>query len=163
MFIKYEEKIVNIDGVTNIVIEDQKIIFNLDYPVSIRDNISKLIPDYVYFYVKDKNDFDDIMTKINGLGWIRSNSPGFYEKHGHRKATNHELINPKQISFVKFEQFDKHGNKKNRIIINLRLPISFSGDIYSRTSDFIFFDYNKDDEAFEADCDMFTTTLEGIK
>ena len=103
------------------------------------------------------------MNQIDGLKWIKSSNPDFYEKHGHRKATNHELINPKQISFVKFEQFDKYGNKKNRIIINMRLSISFSNDIFSRTSDFIFFDYKDNDEAFNNDCDMFTSVLGGIE
>ena len=128
-FFMYNDKIVNLDSVTNIIFENNKCIFNLDYSVSLNTNVDKLIPDYVYFYIRDE-DMEDVKKQIEGFGWLKSSNP-----------FNKRIVNPSKISFVKFEE-SKNFNKKNRIIINLRNSVSFNRDMFRKTSDFVYFDYD---------------------
>lgn len=143
MFIEHGGKIVNTNAVTNIVIEARKIIFNLDYSVSLQDEQDKHIPDYVYMYFDTSEEMEDVKQKIKVLNWITSDYGTTY--NGNYKSNN-RIVNPNAISFVKFE------DRKNRIIFNLRNSISFSRNILSKTSDFVYYDHeNQDDYYKESD------------
>ncbi len=162
MFIRYENKQVNVDSVTHIVFEGMKVIFNLDYAVSVKNNVDKHIPDYVYFDIQDDDEYLRIAKIIGDLDWISCSEPGTYQNHGRTMQMNHEIINPKAISFVKYEADDKRGNEKNRIIFNLRLSISFSKDVFNHTSGFVFFNY-EDRVGYVSDMKRFSTKLEGME
>jgi len=133
MFLEHNEKIVNTDSVTNIVIEGNKIIFNLDYGVSLQDDINKIIPDYVYMVIKDQDAFQEMKTAINDLNWITSDFGNYDRNNNYR--TNNRIVNPAQISFLKFDE------RKQRIIFNLRNSVSFNRNPFQRTSDFVYFDH----------------------
>ena len=150
MFIKHDDKVINTDNVSNILIdnEKQKIIFNTNYPVSLHDNVYKLIPDYVYF-VCDVDDFLRIRDKIMNLKWISSDFGKI--KHGEFKH-NARLINPDCVSFIKIEDW------KPRIIFNLNTSISFYKNDAEITSDFIFYDYQNSAE-MNTDLELITQKL----
>ena len=133
MFLEHNDKIVNTDSVTNIVIEGNKIIFNLDYGVSLQDDIDKIIPDYVYMVIKDQDAFQEMKTAINDLNWITADF-GNYDRNNNYRANN-RIVNPAQISFLKFDE------RKQRIIFNLRNSVSFNRNAFSKTSDFVYFDH----------------------
>jgi len=138
MFLEYNDKIVNTNSVTNIVIEGNKIIFNLDYGVSLQNEIDKIIPDYVYMTIRDQNELDEMKSKIDNLGWLTSEY-GNYDRHGNYRANN-RIVNPDQISFLKFDE------RKQRIIFNLRNSISFNKNEFQRTSDFVYFDHTSSED-----------------
>jgi len=148
MFLFHDDKSVNTDSVTNVVLEHNKIIFNLDYATSMPDNEDRLIADYVYFYFDNDQEMDECIAKIDRLGWIRSKNP-----------RNNRIVNPNNISFIKFEKTNRGGHQMNRIIMNLRTSISFSRDIYTKTSDFVYFEHD-DTEEFESECTRITKFLE---
>jgi len=133
MFLEYGDKIVNTDAVTNIVIEGNKCIFNLDYGVSLQNEVDRIIPDYVYMIIKDPQELQDMKQKINELNWITSEF-GNYDFHKNYRANN-RIVNPAQISFMKFDE------RKQRIIFNLRNSISFNRNDFQKTSDFVYFDH----------------------
>lgn len=139
MFIEHDGKIVNTDAVTNIVIENNKVIFNLDHFVSLKDENDRHIPDYVYMYFDEDEELRLIVNKITSLNWITSDFGTTYR--GRYKANN-RIINPDAISFIKFE------DNKNRIIFNLRNSVSFSRNIQSKTSDFVYYDYENEGDYF---------------
>ena len=135
MFIEHDDKIVNTEAVTNIVIEGSKIIFNLDYGVSLQNDVDRIIPDYVYMVIRNEEDFNDIKAKIDSLNWIKSEF-GNFDNHGNYR-NNNRIVNPKAISFLKFD------DRKSRIIFNLRNSVSFNRDFSQKTSDFVYFDHTE--------------------
>lgn len=144
MYISHDNKIVNTDSVTNVVVEENKLIFNLDYSVSLDDNPDKIIADYVYMYFNNISEYNSILGQIGTLGWLTSEF-GNYDFNGNYRSNN-RIVNPKMISFVKFEE------KKKRIILNLRTSVSRNKNIDEKTSAFVFFDHmNKDDYLDEVD------------
>jgi len=153
MFLRYKEKIVNTDSVTNIVIEGNKIIYNLDYGVSLQDRKDRIIPDYVYMVINDPLELQIIKDKINTLNWISSDF-GNYDRNNNYRANN-RIVNPELISFVKFDE------RNSRIIFNLRNSISFNRDFDQRTSDFVYFDHTSIED-FEDEQDRISLILEEV-
>jgi len=152
MFLENNDKVVNTDSVTNIVIEGNKVIFNLDYGVSLQDNIDKIIPDYVYMIIKNDEDLADMKAQIDGLGWLTSTF-GNYDRNNNYRANN-RIVNPDAISFIKYE------SRKNRIIFNLRNSISFNREVHQKTSDFVYFDH-VDEGDFESERTRIAAILGG--
>lgn len=149
----HDDKIVNTDNVSNILVDDSKFIFNMNYSVSLNENKDKLIPDYVYFNC-NKEDYAKIAKQISSLGWI-SSEYGCTGKSGFWKP-NKRIINPKSISFIKLEEW------KLRIIFNLNTSISFYKNDYEKTSDFIFYDYDHIDD-YEEDLQKITKLIGEVK
>ena len=131
-----DSKFVNLREVTSIAFEDQKnkygrrykIIFNMNYGVSLKDNPFKQISDYVYSVYDNRTDFmadfEYLMNLVDEYQWIKAKEP--------------RIVNPDHISFVTQDY------RKNRIIINLASSVSFHGNTETKTSDFIYI--NCDDE-----------------
>ena len=153
MFLENEDKVVNTDAVTNIVIEGNKVIFNLDYGVSLQDNVDKIIPDYVYMIVKDPEDLKRMKADIDSLNWITSEF-GNYDRNNNYRANN-RIVNPEAISFLKFD------DRKSRVIFNLRNSISFNRDVYQRTSDFVYFDHTNDED-YNVERERITNILKDV-
>ena len=131
-------KIVNLQNVTNIAFETYndrngketyKLIFNFDYNVSLKQDYSKMIPDYIYFITHDKLEYENYMTEmselINKQGWLAP-------KIG---TEINRIINPDKISFVATDK------RKNRVIFNLTTSVSFYSQNNRITSDFIYIDF----------------------
>ena len=152
MNIAYENKIVNMDSVTNVVVEENKLIFNLDYSVSLDSNPDKIIADYVYMNFINISEYNDILEKIGTLGWLDSEF-GNYDFNDNYRANN-RIVNPKMISFVKFEE------RKQRIILNLRTSVSRNKNVHEKTSAFVFFDHIKKDDYLD-EVDRITKILVG--
>jgi len=150
MFLESGDKVVNTDSVTNIVIEGNKVIFNLDYGVSLQENIDKIIPDYVYMIIKNDEELADMKAQIDTLGWLTSTF-GNYDRNNNYRANN-RIVNPSAISFIKYE------GRKNRIIFNLRNSISFNREVYKKTSDFVYFDHVETSD-FENECTRISAIL----
>lgn len=149
-----DNKMVNLLNVSNIAFEEfynrdgkltYKIIFNFNYGVSLRNEYSKQISDYVYFvYGENQKDEYDAMTEelsilINEEGWIAPLINGVVSR----------IANPKLISFLATDI------RKNRIILNLATSVSFHSNTSRRTSDFLYFDFISTEE--------FNENLEYIK
>ena len=137
-----DEKIVNLSKVSNIAFDTYvnhnqvriwKIIFNMSYSVSLKNQPNKLIPDYIYFVYEDKNQYQKTVNVLNGLinehQWIAP----FVGSGDSAKVTR--IVNPEMISFVATDK------RKNRIILNLASPVSFWNDENRLTSDFIYFNF----------------------
>ena len=127
-----DAKFVNLREVTSIAFEEfedkytqktkYKIIFNMNYGISLKHKPNKIISDYVYSIYNIREDFDDalfyLMQLVEEYQWIKAIEP--------------RIINPDHISFVTQDY------KKNRIIINLASSVSFHGNENAKTSDFIY-------------------------
>ena len=140
-------KVVNLKEVTNIAFEIYtnregktvyKIIFNFNVPVSLKNNIIKIIPDYMYFVYYDEEEYQKTVDILNDLinesMWLAPSIDGRVKR----------IINPDKITFIARDP------RHNRIIVNLSTSISFYSDYKRRTSDFIYFDFT-DPEEFEAE------------
>jgi len=141
-----DTKIVNLDQVSNIGFDEgydrfgqpkYKVIYNFAYPISLKKNIIKSVPDYVYHVYTDKesyqNQIDTLNKQINQAKWF---APIIHNKIS-------RIVNPKYISFISTDQ------SKNRIITNLACSISFYNNYERKTSDFIFFDFDTLEEMNE--------------
>ena len=136
MFLRYSnEKIVNLDNVSNIFIDDNnmtnggKVIFNMNYSVKIFGE--KVTPDYVYW--KFSNDIElksitDILYANLRANWIKPAEEG------------QRFVNTKCISSI---GTDEH---KNRVIFNLNYNVTHPKDARKLTSDFAFFNFNTETE-----------------
>lgn len=131
-------KSVNTNRVTNLVIEGDKFIFNLDYSVSLPHDNSKLIPDYVYMVTENDEEYDYLDNAIADLNWIANSYPE-YRKSQYSSNDNWHIVNPAMISFIKYDKANK------RIIFNLRNTISFKRDYEKKTSGFIYYDFETDE------------------
>ena len=130
MFIKYNnEKIVNLDNVSNIFVETlgQKVIFNMSYSVKIFNG--KVTPDYVYWSYKNLDELNEIkkifLHKISD--WI------------HPVEDGQRYVNTRCISSIVSDEY------KNRVILNLNYNVSHPKDINKLTSDFVFFNFSSRD------------------
>ncbi len=128
-----DNKFVNLREVASIAFEETnnyKIIFNMNYGVSLKHNKNKMISDYVYSIYKDREQFDDaffyLMKLVEEYQWIKAKQP--------------RIINPDHISFV---TSDVHNN---RIILNIASTVSFHGDKDARTSDFVYINCSDEEE-----------------
>ena len=149
MFIKNKNKLVNLDSVTSVVIEGTKVIFNLDYGISLRNVNEKIIADYVYFFYDSVEEVQEVI-KIVSKVFLNSQT----------SSVSNRYINPNKISFIKFEEFDKQDNEKNRIIVNFNVSVSFNGINDVKTSDSIYLDYNRKAD-YISEVNRFTNILEG--
>ena len=140
---KYGDKIINTDKVTNVVIEDEKFIFNFDYSVSLQHNKAKIIPDYAYLTATTDDEFNYLDDAIASLGWISHSYPHHKAHSSYNTNDNWHIINPNGISNVKF-------TKTNRIIFNFGNSVSVNRENDKYSASFVYFDYD-DIESFEAD------------
>jgi hypothetical protein len=135
MFIRTNDKIVNLKNVSNInvVHERNRIVFNLNYSISM-DNY-KYISDYVYWDAEDESQFIKNLSIIS----IHVNELNFIVKLGDG------WINADAISSIKFR------DRKRRIIINLSHNVTFVdyNDDEKITSEFVYIDCKSDDEYSE--------------
>ena len=152
MFLKHQNKMVNTDNVTNIRYEQRRIIFNMDYSVSHKDNDDNLIQDYVMFDFEEVIDMNTIKEKIDTLGWINSEFGDYDKKENYR--ANDRIINPAAIASVKFEDYH------NRIIFNLNVSASMRRNAFQKTSDFIFYGHT-DKYDYENERKRITNLLTG--
>jgi hypothetical protein len=128
------DSIVNIDNVTSIMFEGKKVIFNMNYGISLNHNLDHIIPDYVYFYYNDIEDTREIKSLLQHYGWFTFGA----------SDNSSRWVNPKNISFIKTEIREKNNKTKYRIIINLNSSVSLSGDIFARTSDAVYYDFTNE-------------------
>jgi len=149
LFIKNKNKLVNLDSVTSVVIEGTKVIFNLDYGISLRNANEKIIADYVYFFYDSVEEVQEVI-KIVSKVFLNSQT----------SSVSNRYINPNKISFIKFEEFDKQDNEKNRIIVNFNVSVSFNGINDVKTSDSIYLDYSCKAD-YISEVKRFTNILEG--
>ncbi len=137
-----DNKFVNLREVTSIAFEEffdryktkkYKVIFNMNYGVSLKSNTKKVISDYVYSIYEDRSEFDDVLMYLMGLvdeyQWLKMKEP--------------RIVNPDHISFVTQDY------RKNRIILNLASSVSFNGNDECKTSDFIYLNCDDKDEFYE--------------
>ena len=133
-----ESKIVNLDQVTNIAFEESidrfenpkfKIIYNFAYPISLKNNIDKQIPDYSYHVYSNKEEYQEQVEKLN----LQLDNKGWYAPIINNKVQR--IVNLDYVSFISTDTY------KNRIITNLSCSVSFYNDYHRKTSDFIFFDF----------------------
>jgi hypothetical protein len=136
-------KLVNLNNVTNIVFDPDftdrfgnkksKIIFNLDYFVSLQKS-DKKVADYVYSVYLNKSEYDkavDVLNKlVNEKSWIAPITNGGIYK----------IINPEKISFMTTD------DDNYRVILNLNTTVSFHMDYQRMTSDFVYLNFKDWDE-----------------
>jgi hypothetical protein len=146
------DQIVNIDNVTSIMFEGKKVIFNMNYGISLNHNIDHIIPDYVYFYYNNEENTREIKSLLQHYGWFTFGA----------SDNRNRWVNPKSISFIKFETRTKGNKTKYRIIINLNSSISLSNDIFARTSDAVYYDFYKKED-FEVAKSLLNDYLEPTK
>jgi hypothetical protein len=130
MFLKFkQEKIVNLDNVSNIFIEEShngrgKVIFNMNYSVKIFGD--KITPDYVYWNYDNIEDLAKITSSIeqDTVGWVKPAEEG------------QRYVNTKCISSINTDP------GKNRVIFNLNYQVTHPRDTSKLTSDFVFFNFS---------------------
>jgi len=135
VFIKTNDRIINLVNVSNIniVTKQKRVVFNMNYSIEILDyGRMKTISDYSYLDARDNDDFDLILSSIMNNQYIIDN----FISH------DNGYINKNEISSIKFS------DKKNRIIVNLSHPVSFTD--YNNndkiTSEFVYINFtNKHD------------------
>ena len=140
MFLKNKNVIVNTDNTTSIMFENKKVIFNMNYGISLNHNIDHIIPDYVYFYCNNTEEVQEIKNKLDKSQWFT------FEK----SDNPNRWVNIKNISFIKDEVRIKNNKTKYRIIINLSSAVSLSNDIFARTSDAVYYDFTNEKEFIES-------------
>lgn len=142
-FIKFNDnqRIVNLDSVSNIgYVEEEskyKVIFNMDYGVSLRDKHSfeqdKTISDYIYWTCTDSELFKEMKKYVSEKTKEWLSCP--YE-------INSRVINPEKISSIVYD-IDAP-SKRFKIIFNLSHSVSMRSSS-GTTSEYVFFKF----ETFE--------------
>jgi len=128
MFLKTNDRIVNLKNVSNINIlrgvNRDRIIFNMNYTVEIHPG--KYISDYVYW---DAIDADDLGLNIKYLMENKYFAENFIDQ-----TDDKGFININEISSIKFAE------KKNRVIFNLSHPVTFEDRDRKKklTSEFVY-------------------------
>jgi len=136
-----ENIIINLNNVSSVMFEEKKTIFNFNYNISLKGNLDRMIPDYVYVY-QEKHQKEKIREILNNGKWLnfpKSDNPNRY-------------VNPKAVSFIKMEKRTNGKYHKYRIIMNLNTSVSLSNDIYVKTSDAVYADFldkNEFDKAIQ--------------
>lgn len=151
MFLEFKDYVVNLDNCVSALFETKKIVFNFNYSVSLKSNVDKYVPDYVYIFA-DENERELIKSQLIQQGWLYS----FNSDNPNR------FVNPKGISFIKREERIKNGKKKYRIILNLNSSISLNADVYVKTSDAVYFDFF-DKEEMDSTFERFMKSLNTTK
>jgi len=133
-------KIVNLDQVTNICFEQYtdryqekkwKVIFNFSYGISLKDNLSKIIPDYCYFIYNT-----DTLSEYKSVKQVLNNQVNSGEWIAPLDKTIDRIVNKDFVSFIATDP------RKNRIIVNLTTGVSFHNNYSQITSDFVYFDFS---------------------
>lgn len=137
MFLDLGEIIVNLDNVVSIKVEKEikKIIFNLNYSVSIDKSSKDITPDYIYHWYSTEMELKEILEVIKNYNFItfeNSDNPNSY-------------INLKNVSSIK--EYNKDG--KNRLIFNLNVSntIKKFGIVSSYA---IYYDFDNEEDFQEA-------------
>jgi len=125
VFLQINDKIINLKNVSNINIlrNNNRIIFNLNYNIELHD---KIISDYVYLDTINEDDMKDKLDYLYKDEYFKENFIKQNKKNGY--------ININEISSIKFIK------NKNRVIFNLAHPVTFkkyNGDKHI-TSEFVF-------------------------
>ena len=114
MFIKTNDRIVNLKNVSNInVLKNRKrIIFNMNYNIEmdIESSNKKLISDYVYWDSKSLGELEDNLLNLKKSDYFKDN---FINQ------VDSGFINMNEISSIKLSE------KKFRVIFNLSHPVTF--------------------------------------
>jgi hypothetical protein len=138
-----EGELINLKNVSNIVFmpdnttrqgqHKPKIIFNFDYHVTLPKS-DKKISDYKYLIFDTIQEYKSVEKEleklINEKEWIAPIIDGKIEK----------IINPDKISFV------TQDDNKLRIIVNLSSSVSFHGNYFRYTSDFVYLNHTDPEE-----------------
>jgi hypothetical protein len=130
------DQIVNINNATSIMFEAKKVIFNMNYGISLNRNLEHIIPDYVYFYYKNTEDTRNVKALLQYFGWFTFRA----------SDNNNRWVNPNNIASIKTETRIKNSKTKYRIIVNLNSSVSLSNDIYARTSDAVYYDFTNEED-----------------
>jgi hypothetical protein len=132
MFLKTNDKIINLKNVSNINILEKRIIFNMNYSIEIFKN--KFISDYVYWDALNLDDLDENLKKL----FLND----YFNKNFFKKLDGKGFINKNEISSIKFDK------NKNRVIFNLSHPVTFkdSKSIEKLTSEFVYVNCNTIDK-----------------
>jgi len=130
------DQIVNINNTTSIMFEGKKVIFNMNYGISLNHNIDHIIPDYIYFYYKNTEDTRVVKSLLQHYGWFTFGA----------SDNNNRWVNPNNIASIKTETRVKNSKTKYRIIVNLNSSVSLSNDIYARTSDAVYYDFTNEED-----------------
>ena len=157
-FIKFSDnhKIVNLNSVSNIgYVEEEyksKVIFNLDYGVSLRDKNSKeqekIISDYIYWASSDYKMYLEMKQFIKNktADWIKCPFDD-----------NSRVINPKKISSIVYDV--DQSTRRYKIIFNLSHTVSMRNSA-GTTSEYVFFKF----DTFEKylDCKKYVEGVLGL-
>lgn len=131
--ISVDDLIVNLKNVSNIVILNNRIVFNMNYTICIKTaHHDKFISDYVYW---------DSNVEINRE--LLYNNKYIQENF---IVINKHLINKNEISTIKFLE------SRLRIVFNMSHPVTFKdrNGNKSLTSEFVYIDFNETSEFLEA-------------
>lgn len=110
MFISYNNSIVNLDNVTNVLIDDKnkKVIFNMKYSVRLENVFTA---DYVYWRYEHEDEKELFIEKLISANFIQPNLP-----------TN-RWVNPMNVASIKIDE----GSLK--VIFNLTCSITHPEDV----------------------------------
>lgn len=131
--IKVDDLIVNLKNVSNIVILNNRIVFNMNYTICIKTGYhDKFISDYVYW----DSDVEINREFLYKNEYIQDNFI----------IVNKHLINKNEISSIKFLE------NQSRIIFNMSHPVTFKdrNGNKSLTSEFVYIDFDKTSDFQEA-------------
>lgn len=132
MFIKINDKIINLTNVSNIHILERKkrIIFNMNYSVQIKTNqgVQRNVSDYVYWDAFSEEEMKENLKTL----WSDETFIGTFLSG----VDDNVCINTAEISTVKFI------DRKNRVIFNLSHPVTYNDkdNVQRITSDFVYVD-----------------------
>ncbi len=142
-FLELNDRIVNLQNVSNINILENRIVFNMNYSIELNGSYEKkLISDYVYFNARNDQDMNQMKMELLKNNYIGDN----FIKH------NNGFVNTNCISSMKF------ADKKLRTIFNLSHPITFKGNQgVNITSEFVYVNFTNG-----AEYDAFKTNVKQI-
>lgn len=129
MFIETNDRIINLENVSNINIlkHMNRIVFNMNYHIQIHGkNTKKLISDYVYWDAENNREFYSNLEKLQ--------KSEFFNCEFIKKPKDDGFINVSEISSIKFIE------EKCRVIFNLSHPVTFYDNRSNEkiTSEFIY-------------------------
>lgn len=140
-FLRYpHQKTLNLEHVSNFGFLKDKIVFNMDYSVTLKsykNNNKVIISDYVYWI---PNSFEEliemkalilestIFSESSKLRWIQcSNDPEFKQR----------IVNMDCVSSIKFD------DERRKVIFNLSHTVTFGTGL---TSEFVFYKFRTQEE-----------------
>jgi len=131
MFLKTDDRLINLVNVSSINVSGTRIIFNMNYSIELDlRGKKKLISDYVYW---DSNTNEEMLQKLETIKLLNDSAFNFDDLF-FEKPHNTGFINIEEVSSIKFI------DEKLRVIVNLSHTISYMdkrGNT-SLTSDFVY-------------------------